>query len=55
MHVSTAFSNSDKRVVEEKVYETPYNAYTVIDLVQNFPDEIIEILAPKLLVSFTLS
>lgn len=55
MHVSTAFSNSDKRVVEEKVYETTYNAYTVIDLVQNFPDEIVEILAPKLLVSFTLS
>lgn len=49
VHVSTAFSNSDKRVVEEKVYETTYNAYTVIDLVQNFPDEIVEILAPKLL------
>lgn len=52
VHVSTAFSNSDKRVVEEKVYKPKYDAHAVINLVENLPDEVVESLSSKLMASY---
>ncbi|XP_066148763.1 putative fatty acyl-CoA reductase CG5065 [Euwallacea fornicatus] len=49
IHVSTAFSNSDKRVVEERVYTPTYDAHAVLNIVQNLPEDIVEALSPRLI------
>jgi fatty acyl-CoA reductase len=51
VHVSTAYSNSDKHTVEEMVYEPPHDPNAVINTVEILPKEGIDILSKTLLVS----
>ncbi|KAL1501434.1 hypothetical protein ABEB36_006753 [Hypothenemus hampei] len=44
IYVSTAYSNSDKRVVNEKVYETKYNVDTLISYGQTLPNDVLQTL-----------
>ncbi|XP_050300489.1 putative fatty acyl-CoA reductase CG5065 [Anthonomus grandis grandis] len=48
VHVSTAYSNSDKQTVNEQVYAPTYDAYAMINLIENLPSDIIEAISPKL-------
>lgn len=50
VHISTAFSNSDKDQVEEVVYKPAYDPYDVINCVEILPPEGIELLAKEILV-----
>jgi fatty acyl-CoA reductase len=49
VHVSTAYSNSDKHTVEEMVYEPPHDPNAVINTVEILPKEGIDILSKTLL------
>ncbi|KAF7267368.1 hypothetical protein GWI33_019377 [Rhynchophorus ferrugineus] len=49
VHISTAFSNADRKTIEEKVYTPNYNADTIIYLIQNLPEEFIESISEILL------
>lgn len=51
VHVSTAYSNSDKYTVEEVVYQPPHDPNAVINSIEVLPKEGIDVLAKKLLVS----
>ncbi|XP_030764320.1 putative fatty acyl-CoA reductase CG5065 [Sitophilus oryzae] len=48
IHVSTAFSNAEKRTIEEQVYVPSFDAETIINLIENLPDELIEAISDKL-------
>lgn len=48
MHVSTAYCNARLKDVDEKVYETFLSPDDVIDYVENFPQEVIEMLSKRL-------
>lgn len=54
VHVSTAYSNSDKETIEETVYAPPHNPNAVISSIDILPQEGIDILSKKLLVSRAL-
>ncbi|KAL0122038.1 hypothetical protein PUN28_007080 [Cardiocondyla obscurior] len=49
IHVSTAYSNADRREIEESIYITEVNPYTVIDMCENLDDEMIEIIEKKMI------
>nr|XP_008194927.2 PREDICTED: fatty acyl-CoA reductase 1 isoform X1 [Tribolium castaneum] len=49
VHVSTAYSNSDKYTVDETVYEPPHDPNAVINSIKVLPNEGIEILSKKIL------
>lgn len=51
IHVSTAYSNADKRDVEEIVYDPPHDPSTIINCVDALPQEAVQLLSEKLLVS----
>ncbi|KAL7013673.1 hypothetical protein ACKWTF_015516 [Chironomus riparius] len=42
VYVSTAYSNCDRREVDEIFYEVPFNSQAVINMTQNFPDEFLD-------------
>lgn len=48
VHVSTAFSNSDKKMVDEHVYQPPFDVYAIMSLVETLPDDVIEAISAKL-------
>ncbi|XP_050452817.1 putative fatty acyl-CoA reductase CG5065 isoform X1 [Cataglyphis hispanica] len=48
IHVSTAYSNADRREIEESIYTTEIKPYTVIDICENLDDETIGIIEKKL-------
>ncbi|CAG9767858.1 unnamed protein product [Ceutorhynchus assimilis] len=48
VHVSTAFSNTDKDIIDEQVYKPSYDAYAMINLIENLPDEVIESISSQL-------
>lgn len=49
VHVSTAFSNADKKDIEEMVYKPPYDPKSIINCVENLPQEALDVLESKLL------
>jgi len=49
VHVSTAYSNADKKEVEEMVYKPPYDPNSIINCIENFPDDAIDVLESKIL------
>ncbi|KAJ8917331.1 hypothetical protein NQ315_002353, partial [Exocentrus adspersus] len=49
VHVSTAYSNSDKDVVEETVYKPPCDPEAIIHCIDILPEEAIEVLTQKML------
>lgn len=54
IHVSTAYSNADKRDIDETVYEPPHDPSTIINCVDALPQEAVKLLSEKLLVSCNL-
>lgn len=50
MHVSTAYSNADRRDIEEAVYNPPYDPASIINCMEALPADAIELLSEKLLV-----
>nr|XP_012221034.1 PREDICTED: putative fatty acyl-CoA reductase CG5065 [Linepithema humile]XP_012221035.1 PREDICTED: putative fatty acyl-CoA reductase CG5065 [Linepithema humile]XP_012221036.1 PREDICTED: putative fatty acyl-CoA reductase CG5065 [Linepithema humile]XP_012221037.1 PREDICTED: putative fatty acyl-CoA reductase CG5065 [Linepithema humile]XP_012221038.1 PREDICTED: putative fatty acyl-CoA reductase CG5065 [Linepithema humile] len=48
IHISTAYSNADRREIEESIYTTEVKPYTVIDICENLDDETIEIIEKRL-------
>lgn len=54
VHVSTAYSNSDKHTVDEIVYEPPYDPDAIISSIDVLTQQGIDLLAQKILVSFLL-
>lgn len=53
VHISTAFSNSDKNEVDELVYKPAYDPYDIINCVEVLPPEGIELLSQEILVRIT--
>lgn len=51
VHISTAYSNAEKRVVEEKVYPPPADPAAVMEFCDNFDDEAVAGLADGLMQS----
>ncbi|XP_054279765.1 putative fatty acyl-CoA reductase CG5065 [Macrosteles quadrilineatus] len=49
VHISTAYSNADKRVVEEVVYKPPASPAGVMDFCQTFNDQTLEDLSESLI------
>ncbi|XP_017769179.1 PREDICTED: putative fatty acyl-CoA reductase CG5065 [Nicrophorus vespilloides] len=49
VHVSTSYCHCDQTVLEEKVYKAPHDPRRMLDLVSWMDEELIELLAPKLL------
>ncbi|XP_029177624.1 putative fatty acyl-CoA reductase CG5065 isoform X2 [Nylanderia fulva] len=49
IHVSTAYSNADRREIDESIYATDIKPYTVIDMCENLDDETIEIIEKRLI------
>ncbi|XP_072758219.1 putative fatty acyl-CoA reductase CG5065 isoform X2 [Anoplolepis gracilipes] len=49
IHVSTAYSNADRREIGESVYTTDIKPYTVIDMCENLDDETIGIIEKRLI------
>ncbi|XP_017783692.1 PREDICTED: putative fatty acyl-CoA reductase CG5065 [Nicrophorus vespilloides] len=49
VHVSTAYSNADKKEIDEIVYKPPFDPYSIINCVENLPQEALDLLAEKLL------
>lgn len=49
IHVSTAYSNADRREINESIYTTKIKPYTVIDMCENLDDETIQIIEKRLL------
>lgn len=50
IHVSTAYSNADKKEVEEIVYPPPHDPQSIINCIEALPADAIEFLQSKLLV-----
>ncbi|XP_060533265.1 putative fatty acyl-CoA reductase CG5065 isoform X2 [Cylas formicarius] len=48
VHISTVFCNSDKETIEEMVYQSTYDAYTIMNLVENLPEDVIESISNRL-------
>lgn len=46
--MSTAYSNSDKRDVDEQVYKPPHDPMSIINIVDNISDDAAELLWPQL-------
>lgn len=53
--MSTAYSNADRRDVDEIVYNPPYDPNVIISCIDALPNEAIELLTEKLLVRIVLS
>ncbi|XP_071635270.1 putative fatty acyl-CoA reductase CG5065 [Temnothorax longispinosus] len=51
VYVSTAYSNADRREIEESIYTTEVKPYTVIDICENLDDKTIGIIENKRLIS----
>ncbi|XP_020291381.1 putative fatty acyl-CoA reductase CG5065 [Pseudomyrmex gracilis] len=49
VHVSTAYSNADRREIEESIYTTNVKPHTVIDMCENLDDATLEILEKRLI------
>ncbi|XP_071582661.1 putative fatty acyl-CoA reductase CG5065 [Temnothorax nylanderi] len=49
IHVSTAYSNADRREIEESIYITEVKPYTVVDMCENLDDETIGIIEKRLI------
>ncbi|CAH0549491.1 unnamed protein product [Brassicogethes aeneus] len=49
VYVSTAYSNPFRKTVKEEIYEQKYNYNSVINLVENFSDEDVELLTKKIM------
>ncbi|XP_077270764.1 fatty acyl-CoA reductase 1 isoform X1 [Temnothorax americanus] len=49
IHVSTAYSNADRREIEESIYITEVRPYTVVDMCENLDDETIGIIEKRLI------
>ncbi|XP_071632062.1 putative fatty acyl-CoA reductase CG5065 isoform X2 [Temnothorax longispinosus] len=49
IHVSTAYSNADRRDIEESIYITEVRPYTVVDMCENLDDETIGIIEKRLI------
>ncbi|XP_014476194.1 PREDICTED: putative fatty acyl-CoA reductase CG5065 isoform X2 [Dinoponera quadriceps] len=49
IHVSTAYSNADRREINETIYSTQVKPHTVIDMCENLDDETMNIIEKKLL------
>ena len=52
VHVSTAYSNSDKDYIEETVYPPLFDPYTIIKCAEMLPADIFNSLTKQLLVHF---
>lgn len=52
IHVSTAYSNADKKDVEEIVYAPPHDPQSIINCIEALPADAVEFLQSKLLVGF---
>ncbi|XP_039313020.1 putative fatty acyl-CoA reductase CG5065 [Solenopsis invicta] len=49
IHVSTAYSNADRREIEESIYTTEVKPYTVVDMCENLDDETLKIIEKRLI------
>ncbi|XP_077258395.1 putative fatty acyl-CoA reductase CG5065 isoform X2 [Temnothorax americanus] len=49
IHVSTAYSNADRREIEESIYTTEVKPYTVVDICKNLDDKTIGIIKKRLI------
>ncbi|XP_071566691.1 putative fatty acyl-CoA reductase CG5065 [Temnothorax nylanderi] len=49
IHVSTAYSNADRREIEESIYITEVKPYTVVDMCENLDDETIGLIERRLI------
>ncbi|XP_011645010.1 putative fatty acyl-CoA reductase CG5065 [Pogonomyrmex barbatus] len=49
IHISTAYSNADRREIDELIYITEVKPHTVIDMCENLDDETLEIIEKRLL------
>ncbi|XP_075988907.1 putative fatty acyl-CoA reductase CG5065 [Anticarsia gemmatalis] len=49
VHVSTAYSNADLAVVEERVYPAPASLHQLLTLVDNLPEHLLAEITPKLI------
>lgn len=47
MHVSTAYSNCPRKMIEEKVYEPPISGSELIELTETSTDENLKEITPK--------
>jgi hypothetical protein len=47
VHVSTIYSNCDRRVIDEVIYPTQFNWKEVIDIVENISENSVDILTSK--------
>ncbi|KAI4454750.1 male sterility protein 2-related [Holotrichia oblita] len=48
VHVSTAYSNADKREIEETVYKPTFDSRSLLNCIDILPDEALEILMKKI-------
>lgn len=51
VHVSTAYSNADKREVREGVYIPPLDPRVLLECVDSLPNDVISSISKKILVS----
>ncbi|XP_011166600.1 putative fatty acyl-CoA reductase CG5065 isoform X2 [Solenopsis invicta] len=49
IHVSTAYSNADRREIEESIYITEVKPHTVVDMCENLDDETLGIIEKRLI------
>ncbi|KAG7214096.1 hypothetical protein KM043_001455 [Ampulex compressa] len=49
IHVSTAYSNADRKEIKESVYATKVKPYTLIDMCENLDDETMSVIEKRLL------
>ncbi|GJQ85954.1 hypothetical protein Trydic_g21802 [Trypoxylus dichotomus] len=47
VHVSTAYSNADRREIEEQVYKPPFDPKSLLNCIDVLPDEALDILISK--------
>lgn len=52
MHVSTSYCNTDKKIIEEKVYPRQADWREIIHMVENVDEQTLLILQPKYVYDF---
>lgn len=52
MHVSTAYANCDKNVIEEKIYDPPIDSHKLLTLAEIMPEKMLDDVTPSLLEKF---
>lgn len=47
MHISTAYTQADKPIVDEKIYQAPVDWKRTIKIAEKVDDDILKALTPK--------